>query len=420
MTIAEGGVDDSIVIIGGGQAAVSAATTLRQGGHRGSIDIVAAEAVAPYQRPPLSKKYLAGDMDLERLKLKPDSFYPENDITLHLSTRAEAIDRRAGRVQTSAGSLSYDRIILATGSIPRRLPDEIGGALPGVFSVRDIVDIDTMAPYLVAGRRAVVVGGGYIGLEAAAVAARRGLQVTVLEQAPRILARVAAEPTATHVAALHRAEGVDIRAGASVTGIERSGDSLAVTLQDGAVLVADTVVVGIGVLPADALARAAGLPCDDGIVVDGQCRTGDPAIYAAGDVAAFPWAMPDGREQRIRLESVQNAIDQATHAARAILGEEAPYRPNPWFWSDQFDTRLQIAGLNLGHDRTVSRSGSRPGAPLGGRSVWYFAGTKLLAVDAIDDPRAYMQGKRWLEAKQYPALERLADDECPLKDTLVS
>ncbi|MEM6973938.1 MAG: FAD-dependent oxidoreductase [Pseudomonadota bacterium] len=409
---------ERIVIIGGGQAALSAAETLRKGGHAGGLDIVSAERIAPYQRPPLSKKYLSREMSLERLKLKPDSFYAEHDITLHLSTEAHSIDRAAGTVETSAGPLPYDRLILTTGAIPRRLPAAIGGDLPGVFTVRDLADIDRLAPHVNQGARAVVVGGGYIGLEAAAVAARRGMSVMVVEQAPRILARVAAQPTADHVAALHRAEGVEIREGTGLGRIDQRGEALLVTLSDGDIIEADIVIVGIGVSAADGLARAAGIDCADGILVDGLCRSSDPVIQAAGDVARFAWTMPDGDAQRIRLESVQNAIDQASHAARVLLGDDAPYRPKPWFWSDQFDTRLQIAGLGLGHDRVISRPGSRPKAPLGGRSVWYFAGDRLIAVDAIDDPRAYMQGKRWIESGISPDPQRLVDPTCALAETV--
>ncbi|MEL6264729.1 MAG: FAD-dependent oxidoreductase [Pseudomonadota bacterium] len=399
-----------LVIVGGGQAAVSAAQAARAAGHEGGITLVSAEPVAPYQRPPLSKKYLLGEMTLDRLMLKPDAFYAEQAIMLRLSTRALAIDRAAGRLQTSAGPLPYDRLVIATGSIPRRLPAAIGGDLPGVFTVRDLADVDAMAPAVAPGGHAVVVGGGYIGLEAAAVARRRGMSVTVLEMAPRILARVAAAETAAHVRALHEGEGVEIREATALAGIERAGEALSVTLADGTALPADLVVVGIGVRPADDLAREAGLACDNGIVTDARALSSDPAIAAAGDVAAFPWTMPDDAAAMIRLESVQNAIDQGAHAARGLLGADAPYRPYPWFWSDQFDARLQIAGLNLGYDTVLTRPGSREG----GLSVWYFGAGRFLAVDAIDDPRAYMQGKRWLEAGAAPDPGRLADADAPL------
>ncbi|MEM6489729.1 MAG: FAD-dependent oxidoreductase [Pseudomonadota bacterium] len=392
-----------VVIVGGGQAAVSAAATLRTEGHEGPITMLSAEPVAPYQRPPLSKKYLLGAMSLDRLMLKDPSYYGEAGIDLRLGTPARAIDRAAQRVEIDGDALAYDALVLATGAVPRRLPATMGGDLPGVVTIRDLADADRLAPAVAPGRRALVVGGGYIGLEAAAVAARRGMAVTLIEMAPRLLARVAAPETAAHFRTLHSDEGVDIREGTALAGIERQGEALAATLSDGTVLTVDLVIVGIGIEPAAALAEAAGLDTAGGIVVDGTCRTADPAILAAGDNAAFPWTMPDGSTARIRLESVQNAIDQGAHAARAIVGEVAPYAPVPWFWSEQYDTRLQIAGLNTGYDRVVAKPGARPGSLL----VWYFAGERFIAADAAGDPRGYMQAKRWLEAGEGPVHDPL-------------
>jgi 3-phenylpropionate/trans-cinnamate dioxygenase ferredoxin reductase subunit len=387
----------NVVIVGGGQAAVSAAATLRAEGFAGRVVLVSAEPVAPYQRPPLSKKYLKGEMALDRLFLKPERFYVEQAIDLRLGTPARALDRRAARVETDGEAIPYDALILATGSHPRRLPEAMGGSLPGVHAVRGVADIDALAPAVRPGARALVVGGGYIGLEAAAVAVERGLAVTLVERAPRLLARVAAPETADWFRDLHAGRGVALREGAALERIERDGEGL-VAVIDGEALPFDLAVVGIGIAPETALAEGAGLDVDEGVIVDGACRTSDPAILAAGDCTAFPWTMPDGSVRRIRLESVQNAIDQGAQAARAILGPVEDYAPVPWFWSDQYDARLQIAGLNLGADARVARPGSRPG----GRSVWYFAGERLIAVDAMNDPRAYMQGKRWLERGEAP------------------
>ncbi|MEL6337309.1 MAG: NAD(P)/FAD-dependent oxidoreductase, partial [Pseudomonadota bacterium] len=310
--------EQAVVIVGGGQAALSAATKLRALGHTGSLDILSAEPVAPYQRPPLSKKYLLGEMALERLLLKPPSFYEEAGIGLHLNEPVLSIDRQAQRAETAQRSLPYDALILATGSRPRRLPAAVGGDLPGVLTVRDVADIDAMAPLLVEGARALVVGGGYIGLEAAAVARKRGVAVTLIEMAPRILNRVAAPETADFFRDRHRAEGVDLREGVGLTRLE-AGAPLDAVLSDGTTLSVDAVIVGIGIEPEATLAAAAGLTIDNGIAVDAMGRTSDPAIWAAGDCASFPWRAHDGAEVRIRLESVQNAIEQAEHVAAGVM-----------------------------------------------------------------------------------------------------
>jgi 3-phenylpropionate/trans-cinnamate dioxygenase ferredoxin reductase subunit len=265
-----------------------------------------------------------------------------------------------------------------------------------------------MAPEFRPGARVLVVGGGYIGLESAAVAASRGLRVTLVEMAPRILQRVASAATSDYFRELHRAHGVDLREGAALRRLEgRDGRVVAAVLEDGEPLPVDFVIVGIGIAPDTRLADAAGLATDNGIAVDALCRTSDPAIFAAGDCTSFPW-----RDGRVRLESVQNAIDQGEHAAACMLGGTAPYRPSPWFWSDQYDCKLQIAGLHAGHDRTVTRPGARPGS----QSVWYYAGDRLVAVDAMNDPRSYMTGKRWLEAGASPDPARIADPATDLRE----
>jgi 3-phenylpropionate/trans-cinnamate dioxygenase ferredoxin reductase component len=401
---------DRIVVVGGGQAGAALVARLRALGHAGPITLVCDEAQPPYQRPPLSKKYLMGEMAVERLFLRPESFYAEQRVELRTGAPATAIDRNAHTVRVGGEELTWDALALTTGALPRRLPAAMGGDLSGVYLMRTLADADRMAPEFVAGRRVLVVGGGYIGLEAAAVAAARGLNVTLLEMAPRILARVAAAATSDWFRALHRSHGVDIREGTGLDRlVERDGRVASALLVTGEELPVDFVIVGIGITPDTRLAQSAGLETGDGIAVDGLCRTSDPAIWAAGDCTSFPRG-----EGRIRLESVQNAIDQAEHAAATMLGSTEPYAPSPWFWSDQYDCKLQIAGLHAGHDRTVTRPGSRPG----GQSVWYYAGDRLLAVDAMNDPKAYMTGKRWLEAGISPDAGRIADPATDLRESV--
>jgi 3-phenylpropionate/trans-cinnamate dioxygenase ferredoxin reductase subunit len=377
-----------VVVIGAGQAGAALAARLRSGGHAGPITLIGEEPILPYQRPPLSKGYLLGEMGADRLTLRSADFYAEQDIALRLGAPVSAIDPKARTVTLGTETIRYDDLVLTTGSVPRRLPAAIGGDLAGVYTVRTVADVDAERAEFSPGRRLVIVGGGYIGLEAAAVAAKLGLDVTVLEMAPRILQRVAAPETSDYFRALHTAHGVKILEN---TGLERllgeAGHVTAARLTDGREIPADFVIAGIGILPATQLAEAAGLVIENGIRTDSHGRTSDPHIWAAGDCASFPW-----RGGRLRLESVQNAIDQADLVADNILGAEKDYVPMPWFWSDQYDCKLQIAGLNTGYDRIVTRGPD--GAAV---SFWYFKGDRLLAVDAMNDSRAYMVGKRLLE-----------------------
>jgi 3-phenylpropionate/trans-cinnamate dioxygenase ferredoxin reductase subunit len=372
-----------IVVVGAGQAGQSLVTKLRGEGFDGRITLIGEEPVPPYQRPPLSKKYLLGEID------------------------------RAAKTLTVGGEvIAWDQLALTTGAVPRRLPAAIGGDLPGVHVVRSLADVDAMAPEFAPGRRVLIVGGGYIGLEAAAVAARKGLQVVLVEAAERILQRVASAETAAFIRALHLREGVDIREGTGLKRLEGEGRVQAAILDDGddgTRLVVDFVIIGIGVDPDVRLAKAAGLEIDNGIAVDAQGRSSDPAIWAAGDCASFPW-----RGGRLRLESVGNAIDMGELVALNMLGAGRPYEAKPWFWSDQYDMKLQIAGLNTGYEQVVSRPGEQPDAA----SFWYFRGSELLAVDAINDPRAYMVGKRLVEAGRSPAPEAVADPGTDLKALL--
>jgi 3-phenylpropionate/trans-cinnamate dioxygenase ferredoxin reductase component len=379
-----------IVVVGAGQAGAALVARLRALGHAGPLTLIGDEPVPPYQRPPLSKAYLKGEATRERLFLRPESFYRGAGIELLTGTPAATIDR-AGRtiVLADGRRLPYDLLALTTGARPRRLPADRGGDLTGVLLMRALADADALAAAMRPGARALIVGGGYIGLEAAAVLRGKGIDVTLVEAAERILARVAAPATADYFRALHQAHGVEIR---EADGLERLTGETAVTgavLADGTEVAADLVLVGIGVVPDTALAAAAGLSIDNGIAVDAFGRTSDPAIFAAGDATSFPHG---GR--RVRLESVPNAIDQAEAVAAAMLGGTEPYVARPWFWSDQYDVKLQIAGLNTGWERTTLRPGPRPGS----QSVWYWAGGRLLSVDAMNDPRAYMTAKRWIEA----------------------
>ena len=387
-----------IAVIGAGQAGASLVAKLRAEGFDGDITLIGAESVLPYQRPPLSKAYLLGDMALERLFLRPQSFYDENNITLRLGTQVTAIDTTAKTIAIGDEKLNYDQLALTTGSTPRKLPASAGGALGGVYTVRDLADVDAMAPHVNEGRRVLVVGGGYIGLEAAAVCAKKGMQVTLVEMADRILQRVAAPQTSDYFRALHAAHGVDIREGVGLGGLTGDTQVTGARLSDGSELACDMVIVGVGIAPGTALAEAAGLTLDNGIATDAMGRTSAPDVWAAGDAASFPY-----RGHRIRLESVPNAIDQAEIVARNMLGAGVEYVAKPWFWSDQYDIKLQIAGLNAGYDQVVVRDGATA------RSHWYYAGDTLLAVDAMNDPRGYMVGKRMIEAGRTPDPALVAD-----------
>jgi len=399
-----------VVVIGAGQAGAATVARLRGEGFAGQITLVGAEQVPPYQRPPLSKAYLLGEMALERLFLRAPEFYTEQGITLLTGTTARSLDTAAREVVLTDGrTLAYDDLVLATGAQPRRLPAAIGGSLAGVHTMRDLHDADALAPQMVAGHRVVIIGGGYIGLEAAAVAAKRGLHVTLVEMAPRILQRVACPETSDYFRALHRHHGVDIREG---VGLERLTGEDRVTgaiLSDGSTVAADFAIVGVGVTPVTDLAAAAGLLIDNGIATDRHCRTSDPHVWAAGDCASCLF-----HGNRIRLESVGNAIDMGEVVARNIMGQGVDYLPTPWFWSDQYDCKLQIGGLNIGYDAVHVKTGPEPGQ----QSHWYYQGARLIAVDAMNDARNYMIGKRLIEAGKSPAPALICDPATDMKALL--
>lgn len=396
-----------VVVIGAGQAGASCVAKLRNGGFEGRITLIGAEPCPPYQRPPLSKGYLLGEMTLERLFLRPEAFYADQGITLKTNCRVTAIDPEARVLSTTNGEIVYDELVLTTGSVPRRLPAAIGGALEGVFTVRDLADVDAMAPRFVKGAKVLIVGGGYIGLEAAAVAAKLGLEVTLAEMADRILQRVAAPVTSDYFRALHQQHGVTLREGVGLDRLLGDTQVTGARLSNGTDIAADFVITGVGIEPDVVLAEAAGIEIENGIKVDAQGRTNVLGIWAAGDCTSFPY-----RGGRIRLESVPNAIDQAEVVAENILGAGKEYVATPWFWSDQYDVKLQIAGLNAGYDRVVSRRGE------GSASFWYYLGETLLAVDAANDPRGYMVGKRLIEAGKSPDPALIADPATDLKALL--
>ncbi|MEN8918950.1 MAG: FAD-dependent oxidoreductase [Octadecabacter sp.] len=397
-----------IVVIGAGQAGASLVGKLRSEGFEGEITLLGAETGPPYQRPALSKAYLQGIMERERLFLRPREWYEGNDINLRTGTRAISVDAASRTVTLEGGEvLTYDHLAFTTGSHPRTLPAAIGGALDGVYTVRDLADADALKPEFVAGRRLLVIGGGYIGLEAAAVAAKMGLQVILVEMAERILQRVAAPETSDFFRSLHSEHNVDVREGVGLDRLVGEGRVTGAVLSDGSEIEVDFAIVGVGIYPATVLAESAGIVCDNGIVTDAFGRTSDPHIWAAGDCATLDW-----HGAQIRLESVGNAIDQAEIVAQNMLGAEKKYEPKPWFWSDQYDTKLQIAGLNLGYTHIVTREVGDA------RSHWYYRDETLIAVDAMNDPRSYMIGKRLIEAGKSPAPDVIADPETDMKALL--
>ncbi|MCH2165429.1 MAG: FAD-dependent oxidoreductase [Marinovum sp.] len=396
-----------IVVIGAGQAGASLVAKLRSEGYDGEVTLIGAEPVPPYQRPPLSKAYLLGDMELERLFLRPESYYADQNITLRLNTRVDVINAEAKTISIGDETLSYDHLALTTGSMPRRLPAALGGDLDGVFVVRDLADVDAMAPQVAPGKRALIVGGGYIGLEAAAVATKRGMEVTLVEMADRILQRVAAPETSDYFRALHCEHGVTIKEGVGLSRLLGEDMVTGAALSDGTEIAVDMVIVGVGIAPCVDLADAAGVDIDNGIKTDAHGRTSVDGIWAAGDCASFPY-----RGERIRLESVPNAIDQAEIVARNMMAAGVEYVAKPWFWSDQYNIKLQIAGLNTGYDRIVTRKNDQA------TSHWYFKGDTLLAVDAMNDPRGYMIGKHLIEMGKSPSAEQVVGPETGLKALL--
>jgi 3-phenylpropionate/trans-cinnamate dioxygenase ferredoxin reductase subunit len=403
---------EPLVIVGAGQAAGQLVASLAQDGFKGEVCVVGDEPHPPYQRPPLSKKFMAGEIALDRLYLKPAAFYDKAGTRLLLDRRVERIDRPARAVVLAdGGRLGYSTLVIATGSRPRRL-DLPGAALDGVFYLRDIADVAAIRARFAAGKSLAVVGGGYIGLELAAVAAKQGLAVTVLEQAPRLMARGVGPIVSAFYDRLHREEGVRVHTGAVVAGFEGAGVVEHVACQDER-YPADIVVVGAGALPNVELARDSGLAVEDGIVVDAHCRTEDEAIYAIGDCTSQFHTL-FGR--RLRLESVHNALEQARIAAASICGRPLPAVQVPWFWSDQYDVKLQMAGLPAGHDRSIVRGDAERGRSF---AVFYLREETLLAVDAVNRAPEFMMSKLLIAERTRVDPSRLGNERVAMKDMRV-
>jgi len=396
-----------VVIVGASHASVQAIDTLRREGYADPIVLVGDEPHLPYNRPPLSKKYLAGELERERLWLRSAHFYEQHRVETRLGVRVTAIDRGARRLRLGdGGELGYDHLLLCVGSRPRLL-EVPGHQLAGIHCLRTIADVDAIRADLAGARRLVVVGAGYIGLEAAACARQLGLEVTVLEAAERPLNRVVAPEVSAFYERRHAREGVRILCRQAVTGFVGASRVQAVAC-GGQEFPADLVIIGVGVLPEETLAAAAGLRCENGIWVDEQCRSSDPLVYAAGDCTNHP-SVRYGR--RVRLESVDNAVEQAKTAAANICGKPARHEHVPWFWSDQYDVKLQIAGLSEGYDQAVLRGDPESGS----FALYYLARGELLAVDAVNSMKDFMNGKKWIAERKHPDPARLADPSVDLK-----
>lgn len=373
------------LIVGAGQAGATVAAHLRELGYPGQISIVGSEPHAPYQRPPLSKKFLSGEWPQQRLLLRPESFWSDHDIGLLRGKTVEAIDLANRRISAGGEMISWDKLVLTTGTRPRTLTHtETDERLHSIYSIEDVARLKSQFR---PGTELAIIGGGYVGLEIAAVAKQTGLGVTLVEQAERILNRVACTETATCFRQLHVRHGVRILEGTKVAGIKANpGNKRILELSTGERLVADVIVAGIGAIPNVELAEAAGLEIENGIKTNARGRTSAANVWAAGDCASFPL-----NGTTCRLENIQNAVDMAETVAKDIIGNGQDYRPIPWFWSDQYDVKLQIAGLNHGFDRIVSTTSAK------GVSNWYFKDRRMIAVDAMNDPRAYMAARRLLE-----------------------
>jgi 3-phenylpropionate/trans-cinnamate dioxygenase ferredoxin reductase subunit len=405
---------EHIVIAGGGQAAVQAVDTLRRKGFTGKLSMVGDEPWLPYQRPPLSKKYLAGALERERLMIRPAPFFAEHRIETYLRRRVAAVAPRERHVRLDDGLvLPYDALLLATGSRPRRLPVP-GADLAGVHYLRTIADADLIRAEFAPGRRLLVIGGGYIGLEVAATARELGVEVTVLEMAERVMSRVTCPEVSRFYQAEHERRGVRIRCNETVRALHadrQSGRIGAVLTEQGGEYPADVVVVGVGVAPSDELARAAGIECENGVVTDAHCRTSEEAIYAAGDCASHLSRLY-GRH--LRLESVDNAFEQGATVALNLLGTPTPHDKLPWFWSDQFDLKLVIVGVSHGYDTVILR-----GAPASRSfSACYLRGGELIAIDTVNAPKDQMAARKLIAAHVRPDVDQLADPAIALKDTV--
>jgi 3-phenylpropionate/trans-cinnamate dioxygenase ferredoxin reductase component len=400
-----------VAIVGAGHAGAQAAIQLRQLGYSGSIALIGAEAEPPYERPPLSKDYLAGGREFERMLVRPQAFWPERGIELVLGTFVTAVEPRAKTLFVEGGGqCGYGTLIWAAGGLPRRLGCE-GGDLAGVHTIRRKAEVDAIRAELDSVRRVAVIGGGYIGLEAAAVLRKLGKDVILLEALDRVLARVAGPEISRFYEAEHVAHGVDLRTGARVAAIVgEKGRVAGVRLADGETIEAQMAIVGVGIEPAARPLLAAGAEGSNGVDVDLHCRTSLPDVYAVGDCAAHASRFAGGR--RVRIESVQNAHDQATAAAKSIVGAPEPYSAIPWFWSNQYDLRLQTVGLSLGCDETVVRGRPEDRS----FSLVYLRDGRVAALDCVNSTRDYVQGRKLILEGAAVAPERLADTSLQLKE----
>lgn len=400
---------NKVVIAGAGHAAGQVIASLRQHQFDGQIVLVGDEPYFPYQRPPLSKKFLAGDLAAERLYVKPESFYDDPAITLQLDTTIAAIDRESKCLKTDGGEdISYDKLVIATGSRVRRLPVQ-GADLKCVHYLRSIADVDGIRADMEAGRKLVIIGAGYIGLEVAAVANQAGLNVTVIEMADRVMSRVVSPEISDFYQIEHTNHGVKFRLSTGVSSLKGKKRVKSVTTSEEEKIPADLVVIGVGILPNTELAAHAGLDVVNGIVVDDHCRTSDPDIFAVGDCTSHPNPI---YERQLRLESVHNAVEQAKTAAANICGEDVSYAQVPWFWSDQYDLKLQIAGLSEGYDDVVIRGNPAERS----FSCLYLRNGRIIAIDAINSPRDFVQSKQLIADRAEIAAERLADSTTTLKE----
>jgi len=401
-----------VLIVGAGHGGAQAAIALRQGKFDGSIAIVGDEPELPYERPPLSKEYLAGDKSFDRILIRQPAFWEERQVTMLPGRRVVAVDPAARCVTTDDGTeIGYGKLVWAAGGHARRLSCD-GHDLTGVHTVRTRADADRMIAELPDVTHAVVIGGGFIGLEAAAVLAKLGKHVTLLEALDRVMARVAGPELSRFYEAEHRAHGVDVRLGVAVTAIEGDGKVTGVRLADGNVVSADLVVVGIGIVPAVEPLIAAGADGGNGVRVDAHCRTSLPDIFAVGDCALHANRFAGGDE--VRLESVQNATDQATVAAKAILGDDLAYAATPWFWSNQYDLKLQTIGLSIGYDQAVVRGDPATRS----FSVVHLKQGRVIALDCVNATKDYVQGRKLVEMGAVIDLVRLADASVPLKEMI--
>lgn len=401
---------ESVVIVGGGQAGSQAAQSLRKRGYEGAISLICEEAYPPYQRPPLSKAYLKGELDEDRLYFRPASYYDENNIDLRLGARAETIDRGAREVRLSDGAMiTYDRLVIATGSRPRTIPLP-GADLKGVMTLRGVDDAKALRDAAAGAASAAVIGGGYIGLEAASALRAMGLSVHVFERMPRLLARVTSPIVSDFYRGFHKEKGAEIHCESDITHlVGENGALTGIALSDGTTVPAQIALIGIGVLPNQELAAEAGLDCEDGVVVNESCQTSDPLIYAAGDccrrtVAGYPGT--------VRLESVHNALEQGERIAAHIAGQDVPATDTPWFWSDQYNVKLQTVGLFNDYTDTVIR-GDQDAAKF---SVFYYKGDALVAIDAINDPATFMAGRQIFKFGAPLSKEDAQNADVALKD----